>query len=131
MPEKPLLDGFDPRYDYDVCSSQVILQRMRVENHRIVLPDGMSYAALVLPEQDHIPADVLAKIRALVADGATVIGHKKPARAPGMKDQQTETQQVERLAEELWGRGGSLDKQDQPAVLVRPINKGRMITPKD
>ena len=94
VPEKPLLEGLDPRHDYDVCSSEVILQRMRVENGRIVLPDGMSYAALVLPEQDHIPSEVLAKIRALVADGATVIGHQRPTRAPGMKDQQAETAKV-------------------------------------
>ena len=102
MPEKPLLEGLAPRHDYDVCSSQVILQRMRVENGRIVLPDGMSYAALVLPEQDHIPAEVLGKIRALVADGATVIGHQRPTRAPGLKDHERKPK-VERLVEELWG----------------------------
>jgi hypothetical protein len=28
---------------------------------RIVLPDGMSYATLVLPEQDHIPLEVIRK----------------------------------------------------------------------
>jgi hypothetical protein len=61
--EKPLLDGLAPQNDFDVCSSEVILQRMRVENGRIVLPDGMSYAALVLPEQDHIPPEVIRKIR--------------------------------------------------------------------
>jgi hypothetical protein len=110
VPEKPLLEGLAPSHDYDVCSSQVILERMRVENHRLVLPDGMSYAALVLPEQDHIPAAVLAKIRALVADGATVIGHQKPTRAPGMQEQETETSKVERLGGELWGSGKSLDK---------------------
>jgi hypothetical protein len=110
VPEKPLLAGLDARHDYDVCSSQVILERMRVEKGRLVLPDGMSYAVLVLPEQDHIPAVVLEKIRALVADGATVIGHQQPTRAPGMKDQQTETAKVGRLADELWGPGKSPDK---------------------
>ena len=123
VPEKPLLDGLAPRHDYDVCSSQVILQRMHVEKGRIVLPDGMSYAVLVLPDQEHIPAEVLAKIRALVADGATVIGHQKPTRAPGMNDQQTETANVKQLADELWGPGKSPDKgrfilaSDRSAVL--------------
>ncbi len=131
VPEKPLLDGLDPRHDYDICSSQVILERMRVQDDRIVLPDGMSYAALVLPEQDHIPAEVLAKIRALVADGATVIGHQKPTRAPGMKNQQTETQKVERQAEELWGRAVSVDRPGQPSVLIRTIGKGRFILARD
>jgi hypothetical protein len=131
VPEKPLLEGLDPRHDYDVCSSEVILKRMRVEKGRIVLPDGMSYAVLVLPEQDHIPAEVLARIHALVADGATVIGHQRPTRAPGMKDQQTETRMVGRLVDELWGRDEVLEKRDKPSVLVRPIGKGRFIIARD
>jgi hypothetical protein len=131
VPEKPLLEGLTPRHDYDVCSSQVILQRMRVENRRIVLPDGMSYAALVLPEQDHIPSEVLAKIHALVADGATVIGHQRPTRAPGMKDQPSETTKVQRLVEELWGQSDVSDKQDKPSVLIRPIDKGRFVISRD
>ena len=131
VPEKPLLKGLDPCYDYDVCSSQVILERMRVENRRIVLPDGMSYAALVLPEQDHIPSEVLAKIQKMVTEGATVIGHQKPTRSAGMKDQQTETEKVKRQVGELWGRDGSLDTQPQPSVLVRPIGQGRFIVASD
>ncbi|MCF7675696.1 MAG: hypothetical protein K9N23_17255 [Akkermansiaceae bacterium] len=132
VPENPLLEGLNPSHGYDVCSSQVILQRMRVENRRIVLPDGMSYAALVLPEQDHIPAEVLAKIQTLVADGATVIGHQKPTRSAGMKDQQTETEKVRRQVEELWGKSEvALDAQDQPSVVVRPIGQGRFIIASD
>jgi len=127
VPEKPLLEGLDPRHDYDVCSSQVILERMRVEKRRIVLPDGMSYAALVLPEQDHIPSEVLEKVHALVADGATVIGHQRPTRAPGLKDQEKETKKVERLVDELWGRGELSGKQGKQSVLIRPIGRGRFI----
>jgi hypothetical protein len=127
VPEKPLLEGLDARHDYDVCSSQVILERMRVEKGRIVLPDGMSYAALVLPEQDQVLSEVLARIRTLVADGATVIGHQRPTRAPGMKDQQTETRKVERLVDELWGRDEVLERQDKPSVWIRPIGRGRFI----
>lgn len=131
VPEKPLLAGLDPRHDYDVCSSQVILQRMRVENRRLVLPDGMSYAALVLPEQDHIPLMVLEKIRSLVAAGATVIGHQRPTRVPGLKDQETETQELRRQVEELWGRSELSDPPDRPAVLVRPVGQGRFIIARD
>jgi len=131
VPEKPLLEGLAPRHDYDVCSSQVILQRMHVEKGRIVLPDGMSYAVLVLPEQDHIPAEVLAKIHVLVADGATVIGHQRPTHTPGLKDQLRETQKVERQVAELWGPSEVSDKPDQPSVLIRPIDKGRFIIASD
>lgn len=131
VPEKPLLEGLGPCNDYDVCSSEVILRRMRVERGRIVLPDGMSYAVLVLPEQDHIPSEVLARIRALVADGATVIGHQRPIRAPGNKDQQAETARVLQLAEELWGRSEASDQGNMPPVVIRSIDKGRFIIARD
>ena len=38
-----------PGSDYDVASEQVILDRLTVKDGRMTLPDGMSYAALVLP----------------------------------------------------------------------------------
>lgn len=127
-PEKPLLEGLHAGYDYDVCSSDVILERMRVENGRITLPDGMSYAALVLPNQDHIPLDVLQKIRKLVVAGATVIGNQRPTRAPGLNDGHQLSQSVEKLAAELWG---AETKVDSKAVSIRQLDKGRMIVAAD
>ncbi|MEI7899488.1 MAG: glycosyl hydrolase, partial [bacterium] len=121
--EKPLLDGLAPQNDFDVCSSEVILHRMRAENGRIVMPDGMSYAALVLPEQDHIPPEVIRKIRALVADGATVIGHQRPTHAPGRRSSEQENQQVEQLVKALWGA----DEPGGPAVQVRSMGRGRLV----
>ncbi len=134
VPEHPLLDGLHPGYDYDVCSSEVILERMRVEEGRIVLPDGMSYSALILPEQDHISTAVLERIRDLVADGATVIAHQRPIRAPGLLDHETETKVVGRLASELWGpeqSPESLGAQAQAGVSIRDVGKGRFIVTAD
>lgn len=131
VPEKPLLDGLAPGNDYDVCSSEVILGRMRVENGRIVLPDGMSYAALVLPDQVHMPAEVLARIHALVAEGATVIGHQRPMRSPGLADRESETAKVLRLAGELWGQAEIPPTQGTSDVLIRPIREGRFIVARD
>ena len=37
-------------YNYDGCTPEVVLTRMTVKDGRIVLPDGMSYRLLVLPE---------------------------------------------------------------------------------
>ncbi|WP_431215963.1 glycosyl hydrolase [Puia sp. P3] len=36
-------------YDYDVCNEEVLLTRVSCSRGRLVLPDGMSYAVLVLP----------------------------------------------------------------------------------
>jgi hypothetical protein len=127
VPEKPLLAGLDPSNDYDVCSSDVILRRMRVEKGRIVLPDGMSYAALTLPEQDHIPLEVLQRVRALVAEGATVIGHRTPTRSPGLQGREEKDGEIGRLADELWGESEASDRPDGSKVRIRPIGRGRFV----
>lgn len=106
VPDRPRLDGLAPGHDFDVCSADVILERMSVKHGRITLPDGMNYAALVLPEQDTISAAVLEKVRELVADGATVIAHRCPTGAPGLRDAAVESNAVRRLADELWGAAG-------------------------
>ena len=54
-------------YDYDVTNREVILNRMTVRDGRITLPDGMSYAVLVLPTRDDIDIEVLQKTRTIGA----------------------------------------------------------------
>ena len=69
-------------YDYDYVNTDVVLNRMSVNAEgRIVLPDGMSYRVLVLPEIDRMTLPVLRKIRELVQNGATVLG-PKPLQSP-------------------------------------------------
>jgi hypothetical protein len=101
VPEKPLLNGLHAGHDYDVCSSQVILERMSVKNGRITLPCGMSYAALVLPPQDHIPLPVYQKIRELVAAGGTIIADPLPARAPGLHENDADSRAIAAITAEL------------------------------
>ncbi|MCF7956251.1 MAG: discoidin domain-containing protein [Phycisphaerae bacterium] len=93
-----LADGFD----YDVVNSDVILNRMSVKNGRIVLPDGMSYGLLVLPERSDMDLDVLKKIESLVKAGATVAG-PKPTRTGTLVDFPNRDKQVATLADKVWG----------------------------
>jgi len=103
VPEKPRLKGLGNGYDYDVVNTDVILNRMSVKDGRLVLPDGMSYAVLLLPEQDNMPLKVLEKISELVKAGATVVG-PKPAGVPGLQKQEQESIALNQLADALWGR---------------------------
>lgn len=91
-----------PGYDYDVTNADVILNRLDVEGGRLVLPDGMSYAVLVLPEGDEgIHPEVLARIEQLVSAGATLIGDK-PTRATGLEGYPASDERVAVLADRLW-----------------------------
>jgi hypothetical protein len=102
VPEKPRLKGLGNGYDYDVVNSDIILNRMTVQEGRLVLPDGMSYAIMLLPDQVHMPLTVLKKISELVRAGATVVG-PRPTTVPGLKDWEQENVALNQLAGELWG----------------------------
>jgi hypothetical protein len=89
-------------YDYDNCTAQVVLTRMKVRDGRLVLPDGMTYRLLVLPETRVMTPALLRKIRELIEAGATVVG-PPPLKSPSLSDYPECDEQVKRLANELWG----------------------------
>ena len=111
-----------PGYDYDVITEEALLTRMSVRDGRLVLPDGMSYRLLVLPNRTIISLPVLRKLKELVAGGATVVG-PKPAQASGLQDYPKSDVEVKQLADELWGEQGG-------AKAPRSPGRGRVIADK-
>jgi hypothetical protein len=107
-------------YDYDVCNTEILLTRLSVKDGRIVLPDGMSYRVLVLPDRPVVPLGVARKIQQLVAAGATVIG-PKPQRTPGLTGYPGSEQQLRKIADTVWGT-----KTASPS-LQRSYGKGRVV----
>ena len=95
-----------PGYDYDVITEEALLTRASVRGGRIVLPDGMSYRVLVLPERTTISLPVLKKLQELVAAGATVIG-PRPIKAESLEDFPQRDTEVAQLAAELWHGGAA------------------------
>jgi hypothetical protein len=95
----PLPKGFD----FDEINADVLLNRARVADHRLVLPTGASYAVLVLPAADPDMTPALAhKIRDLVNDGLTVIG-PRPDQSPSLQDYPDCDAEVQKTSAELWG----------------------------
>lgn len=89
-------------YYYDVANAEVILARMTVKDGRIVLPDGVSYKVLVLPEDNRITLEMLQKIRDLVKAGMCLVG-PKPERAPGLTGYPGSDAELRQIADEVWG----------------------------
>jgi hypothetical protein len=112
--------SLDRGYDYDYIDAEVILERMRVEGGRITLPDGLSYALLVLPDREDMPLAVLKKLGELVEAGATVVG-RKPVRTSGLAGYPQCDDEAKALAEKIWGRC------DGAAVKENPYGKGRIV----
>lgn len=144
VPPKYNIPSLGPGYDCDYSNPEVLLTRMLVKNGRIVLPDGMSYHMLVLqnctttsPEiakevsnyqrlpisavpDNAMSLPVIKKIRALLYDGATIIG-APPATAAELKDYPESDAAVRKIAAEIWG------DLDGKTITERKVGKGRII----
>jgi hypothetical protein len=107
-------------YDFDVCSPGALVERISVKHGRLVLPDGMNYRLLVLPESETMTPRLLKKVWELVKAGATVLGHR-PLKSPSLSDYPNCDAEVVRLADDLWGKGESSH------AGIRPFGKGRVL----
>ncbi|MBW7862833.1 MAG: glycoside hydrolase family 2 [Candidatus Hydrogenedentes bacterium] len=91
-------------HDYDYINADVIEHRLEVRDGRFVLPDGMSYRLLVLPESKTMRPALLKKIKELAAAGGAVFG-PAPERSPSLENYPACDAEVAGLAAELWGGG--------------------------
>ena len=97
---------------------------MSVKDGRLVLPDGMSYRVLVLPERETMTPALLRKIKELVEAGRD--GHRPAAaqiagsrRIPGCDAE------VKTLADEIWGDCDG-DAGDRACLRQGPRHLGAM-----
>jgi hypothetical protein len=120
VPSKHIKYNPGAGFDYDVVNSDVILNRMTVENGRLVLPDGMSYALLVLPEQGDMDLEVLRKLESLIRGGATVLG-PRPERTGSLENHPSRDGEIAELAGRIWGDC------DGGAVKEHRYGKGRVV----
>lgn len=100
-PSVQLPEGFS----FDIVNTDVLLNRLSFEDGRLQLPGGMGYRLMVVDlDEDAVPPAALEKIQELASAGATVVlGHRRPQRAPGLRDYPNADEDVQRLASEIWG----------------------------
>jgi len=113
--------GALPGYDYDVLSEELLLETLTVTKGRLLLPSGMSYRVLVLPDHRVLSLGVLKTLDKLVHAGATVLG-PKPLRAVSLEGGVPGKVLFQKLADSLWGLTDELE--DQPGS--RKVGKGRV-----
>ena len=89
-------------YDHDNCNLDALLTRVSVKKGRLILPDGMSYRILVLPDNSPMAPEALAKIAALVEGGATVVGPRP--RGPAGLVTPVQKKKFDALAAQLWAK---------------------------
>ncbi len=97
--------GVMPGFDYDVCDESIFLQ-LKVEDGKIVVPGGVKYRILVLPDHKVLSLAVLEKMEELVQEGATVLGQKpeKQISLVGGKEAQNYFRE---LSDRIWGEAST------------------------
>ena len=107
-------------YNFDGCAPEVVMSQMSVKDAKLVLPDGMSYRVLVLPEQETMTPSLLRKIKQLVEGGATVIG-PPPRKSPSLSGYPGSDAEIAALAKEIWGDC------DGTTITQHRFGKGRIV----
>jgi hypothetical protein len=97
------LNDVPQSYAYDFVSAEAIVNLLTFKDGCISTPSGMCYRTLQLGGTSaHMTLPVLRKIKALVKDGAVVVG-ARPFDSPSLADDAPEFQHI---AAELWGPDG-------------------------
>ena len=119
--QSPVKSGYDrPGYNFDGCPPEVVLTRMSVKDGRLVLPDGMSYRMLVLPQVETMTPRLLAEDSRLVEAGATVVG-APPRKSPSLQDY------PKCDGGRRWRRNYGATARSPAELIELPVGKGRVI----
>ena len=108
-------------YDHDNCNLDALLTRVSVKDRRLVLPDGMSYRVLVLPDNSPMPIEALEKIAALVDAGATVVG-PRPSGLAGLAVKPETKAKFDALVERLWSLKGAASLVQQTSQIGKLLS---------
>lgn len=109
--------GVLPGYDYDVINEDILL-RLKVSDGKIMVPGGISYYLLVLPDHKVLSLAALEKVEELLHQGAMVLG-SKPERLVSLVGGESAQPRFHELADQLWGTDPSQGGQ-------KNIGKGRL-----
>jgi len=93
--------GVMPGFDYDVCDETIFLQ-LKVLEDRILVPGGVDYQVLVLPDHRVLSLAVLEKLEELVKAGATVLGHR-PEKQVSLVGGKEALDRFGELSHQIWG----------------------------
>jgi hypothetical protein len=123
VPNIAVYKGFNragalPGYDFDVTNEEIVLQ-LKVKDGKIIVPGGIQYKVLVLPDHKVLSMAVLEKVEELLAQGATLLG-TKPERLVSLVGGKPAQIKFHKLADKLWGI-------DPSAKGNRLIGKGRLV----
>ena len=105
-------------YDYDVCDPKAIHERIQVKDGQFVLPDGVSYRMLVLPDDPSMTLKMLRRLDVMVREGAVIVGCTKPSFSPTLADGPGQLDEFQKRADALWDNGKIISNKKVAEVMA-------------
>ena len=93
--------GVMPGFDYDVTDETIFLQ-LKIKDGKIIVPGGVEYGVLVLPDHKVLSLAVLEKLESLLKQGAQIIGNK-PESSVSLVGGENEQKKFHELVDKIWG----------------------------
>ncbi len=118
-PPKTIIPGLGAGYDYDYINTDVLLNRLSIQNGELSLPEGQKYRLLVLPDDRSINPEVLEKINDLLKQGAIIVG-PKPESSHSLFKWEENDAKVKTLANHIWAEVDGIN------VKNRLVEKGQI-----
>lgn len=96
-------------YSFDYINADILKNRAKVKDGKLILDSGMEYNVLVLPKQETMRPEMLECIYKFVKDGLTVVG-PAPVRSPSLENYPAADKKVQKLASKMWKQGTKCTK---------------------
>ena len=97
-----LLPDLPVGYDFQFANRNIIMNRIRIRKGKIVLPDGMSFNLMVMPEKNHMTIEAIRKLKDLVNQGMVILG-PKPDTIPTLSNFTNDIGEFIQITDEIWG----------------------------
>ena len=93
--------------NFDCTNADVLINRIKIENKKLVLPEGNAYSYLILKETDLITLPTLQRIKEIAEAGIPIIGDK-PQKLAGYAVSADQKIEFESLVNDIWSKPNCL-----------------------
>lgn len=95
--------GLPNGYNFDRCNTEVLINRIQVQNSKLVLPEGTTYSMLMLYNCDQLSVRTLKRLGELAKAGVKIIG-LKPVAPLGYLERTNQRDNFSSLVNQIWQR---------------------------
>jgi len=107
-------------YDFKYANREIILDKVKIADGKITLPDGLTFSLLLMPNKVHMTIEVARKLKELVAQGMILVG-PKPATIPSLTNFTDMLTEFKQIVDEIWGT-------ETDSMVDRKVGQGRVFS---